>query len=689
MTTLHLTTIQKSEIDRASEGTTLRTDGPDALLFLSILLSACNGLPSTGEEPGQILTSRDEVSTESSSSIQGQRQGNGMSTPADGCPLREETSEAVTSEIVGEWLHHLTNRSEGSLPALPILRDVPGNRSSRDENRPVSKAAGRALMSLPRPEREFAASQGALVPTDGEQHYIIQRGKFTPRGPVLSPKQFPPTTEAPPRAAQEASTPAQRPREVKCLVFTDFIRSKSVSLHQTEIPTLETRFPGQIGASLHEGREFQLPPMLQPSIFTSREGEAVRAVVPSIAVSEETISSSQSARVPMAPTQKISDRAAKSESGDPLLSVEGLVRSARLSSEEGQVSSVFASQPQEGSRVEKSIDGSRVRGSDSRRTSVGSTKVTSLEKNDSYGTLASREPTGPTSKQAASRSEDDTSTDKSTLSPRPSNEMLRVERENEPTRSTDGAAWQTQEKKESLINDQRSSRPIQSRSSETNVDAEIRHSGLDKTSAVKEPDLRMKEGAERVSQLKLEIDPVTTANKQTENMPHLAFTLKSNALSAGEPEAALSHARGRFTVPSPELSRDIAWQLVKGFSLQVEEKTSELRLALNPPSLGDVMLRVRMDEGKMAAQIEVNHDGTRAAVEASLPRLRDDLASRGIDVARIDVFAWGQAFSRDSDGQTATRSRFVSSDKRRQLPNTSEPYRSARLMGYSTIEYIM
>jgi flagellar hook-length control protein FliK len=123
-------------------------------------------------------------------------------------------------------------------------------------------------------------------------------------------------------------------------------------------------------------------------------------------------------------------------------------------------------------------------------------------------------------------------------------------------------------------------------------------------------------------------------------------------------------------------------------SLQrLRDGVSELKLQLKPESLGEMTLKVRLDDEKVVAQIHVTQPEVKVALEATMPQLRDALASRGMEVQRIDISTTGDAPARESRGQQETRQRL--SARRRGTDGAEERYKGGRSMGYNTLEIIM
>jgi flagellar hook-length control protein FliK len=138
-----------------------------------------------------------------------------------------------------------------------------------------------------------------------------------------------------------------------------------------------------------------------------------------------------------------------------------------------------------------------------------------------------------------------------------------------------------------------------------------------------------------------------------------------------------------------ELSRSMLDQVVKHVALQVRGGRSEMRIRLDPPSLGEMQVTVRVDEGRVQAQIDVSQPAVRVALETNLPQLRQILADRGIEVHRIDVCASDSSMSQESNEGRGYRPRKRDGGRHQGPLDGVEQYRGARMMGYNTIEMVM
>lgn len=165
-------------------------------------------------------------------------------------------------------------------------------------------------------------------------------------------------------------------------------------------------------------------------------------------------------------------------------------------------------------------------------------------------------------------------------------------------------------------------------------------------------------------------------------------------MAAGLPETSRSAPELNVPRPagvktpflSPELSRSVLGQIARGMELQIAGKVAELHLRLEPETLGKVGLRVRMEEGRLQAQIDVSQPAVKAALESHLPQLRQALTSQGINVDRLDVFTRGESFSREAAGGHQGKGRHR---PEQDVQGQDTGYEATRSLGYNTIELVM
>lgn len=143
-----------------------------------------------------------------------------------------------------------------------------------------------------------------------------------------------------------------------------------------------------------------------------------------------------------------------------------------------------------------------------------------------------------------------------------------------------------------------------------------------------------------------------------------------------------------FQTLPPDTARDVVDQVVKGLALKVQGENSEVRIRLEPESLGEVVVSMRMENGKLQAQIDVSQAGVKGVLESNLGQLRQSLSTRGIDVQRLDVVFSGGSGARGSEGGHGERQQRYGG--RQPLgADAVEQYQTGRLMGYNTMEMVM
>jgi hypothetical protein len=143
-----------------------------------------------------------------------------------------------------------------------------------------------------------------------------------------------------------------------------------------------------------------------------------------------------------------------------------------------------------------------------------------------------------------------------------------------------------------------------------------------------------------------------------------------------------------FQTLPPDTARDVVDQVVKGLALKVQGGLSEVRIRLEPESLGEVVVNMRMENGKLQAQIDVSQAGVKGVLDGNLGQLRQSLSARGIEVQRLDVVFSGGSGARGSEGGQGERQRRYGS-RQPLAAEAVEQYQTGRLLGYNTMEMVM
>jgi flagellar hook-length control protein FliK len=141
---------------------------------------------------------------------------------------------------------------------------------------------------------------------------------------------------------------------------------------------------------------------------------------------------------------------------------------------------------------------------------------------------------------------------------------------------------------------------------------------------------------------------------------------------------------------SPVLQKDarmLMEQVKQALSLQVREQTTELRIRLQPESLGTMVVSVQQDEAKVAAEILVEHSTVKAAIDTQLPNLRQALQSQGLDLQRLEVVVADQSMGREFFHQAQTPQKRRARNSNLFATEVCDTF-TPRSLGYNTLELL-
>lgn len=124
----------------------------------------------------------------------------------------------------------------------------------------------------------------------------------------------------------------------------------------------------------------------------------------------------------------------------------------------------------------------------------------------------------------------------------------------------------------------------------------------------------------------------------------LSTTVPGNELAAamlvpGAPRAAAADRAPALELPlaaapgSPQFRHELGERLL----WLVREGVHEARLQLNPRDLGPIEVRLGISDGAAQVSFSAQHAGTAAAVQQSLPQLREMLAQQGLQLGQAEV----------------------------------------------------
>jgi flagellar hook-length control protein FliK len=91
---------------------------------------------------------------------------------------------------------------------------------------------------------------------------------------------------------------------------------------------------------------------------------------------------------------------------------------------------------------------------------------------------------------------------------------------------------------------------------------------------------------------------------------------------------------------------NIASQIVDQARLVEGQKNTEMIIQLKPEHLGELTLKVTVENGAVSASFHSNNSEVRNIIEASLPQLKQDMSAQGLKVENVGVYAGlGEFFS--------------------------------------------
>ncbi|MDR1532559.1 MAG: flagellar hook-length control protein FliK [Clostridiales bacterium] len=84
-------------------------------------------------------------------------------------------------------------------------------------------------------------------------------------------------------------------------------------------------------------------------------------------------------------------------------------------------------------------------------------------------------------------------------------------------------------------------------------------------------------------------------------------------------------------------TQDIMDQIVERIKIDVRPNISEIKITLKPEHLGDVSMKVSMENGLVTAQFVAENQRVKELIESNFNQLRDFLQQQGLDVSSLSV----------------------------------------------------
>ncbi len=128
------------------------------------------------------------------------------------------------------------------------------------------------------------------------------------------------------------------------------------------------------------------------------------------------------------------------------------------------------------------------------------------------------------------------------------------------------------------------------------------------------------------------------------------------------------------------VAKTIIEQLVHSLSLQLNDNRTQIRILLQPETLGEIFVKVKMENGRLQAEIDVTNPTTKALLEANLPQLRDSLLNRGIEMQKIEIVGNTLTSANDQENRKELKEQKIRQGNRYFEDETTAD------LGYNTIE---
>lgn len=148
----------------------------------------------------------------------------------------------------------------------------------------------------------------------------------------------------------------------------------------------------------------------------------------------------------------------------------------------------------------------------------------------------------------------------------------------------------------------------------------------------------------------------SVVNRQAAVVDHI------QPVSLAKPVEAASAQRDNSVSQDPH---NIAGQIVEQARMINRVNNSEMVVKLKPEHLGELTLKVTVENGAVSASFHSNNQEVRTVIEASLTQLRQELSNQGLKVDNVGVYAGlNQFFSNDQQQQTAQQQQIKLKNRR-------------------------
>ncbi len=176
-----------------------------------------------------------------------------------------------------------------------------------------------------------------------------------------------------------------------------------------------------------------------------------------------------------------------------------------------------------------------------------------------------------------------------------------------------------------------------------------------------------------------------SANAKSTSSPSHTQVTHTQTFRANEFSEILQSKSNPGTSQTNETARAVIDQIVSTLSLNVKEGMSQVKIMLRPESLGEILVKVKMDKEAIRAEIDVTNPATKGILEVNLPQLKEALTARGIDMQKIEIVGSYQSSPNSSEQRKDLKENKLKQSVSWEDESPSEEER-LRDLGYNTME---
>lgn len=170
-------------------------------------------------------------------------------------------------------------------------------------------------------------------------------------------------------------------------------------------------------------------------------------------------------------------------------------------------------------------------------------------------------------------------------------------------------------------------------------------------------------------------DSLQTQNADPLQGLHSQSTNRTNALDQAQQlnqakqDISQEKLNTQFKVDVPPQNPQWNDQVAKRIAIMATEQLQTARIQLDPPELGALEIKIRVQNDQVNVAFASNHQVVRDALESQAPRLRELLEQQGVELADVDVSSQNQQQGEsgetgaDTDSEDSGEQGFVNGDQ--------------------------